>query len=338
MPRPYGLLRAGFPYVKTLGMRRLTNFPVDVAIGREGRLYILCRQESAAALIRRYTVEDEDLGEIGKYGLGDGEMKWPVSIIADADENLYVSDEAAHRVVSYSMEGERLGSWGEHGAGPGQLDRPAGIAFDADENIYVADAMNHRVQKFTKDGRFILGWGSRGRGAGEFDMPYGVAVDDEGFVYAADWRNDRIQKFTAEGEFALAFGSPGSGDGQLDRPSGIDVDSHGDVYVADWRNDRVQLFNHEGRYVQKFLGDASLSKVSREYMLTNASPNRMRDMADLEPQKYLRRPRSVAVDEDGLMFIADNGSYRVQVYRKEAIPLSPREMGPPRRSPTLQQE
>ena len=115
-------------------------------------------------------------------------------------------------------------------------------------------------------------------------------------------------------------GSSGSGNGELDRPSGIDVDGHGDIYVADWRNDRVQMFNHEGRYVQKFLGDATLSKVSREYMLTNASPNRMRDMADLEPQKYLRRPRSVAVDENGLMFVPDNGSYRVQVYRKEAIP------------------
>ena len=97
-----------------------------------------------------------------------------------------------------------------------------------------------------------------------------------------------------------------------------------------------RCFNHEGRYVQKFLGDATLSKASREYMLTNASPNRMRDMADLEPQKYLRRPKSVAVDQNGLMFIPDNGSYRVQVYRKEAIPLTPQELAAPRRSPSLQ--
>ena len=102
--------------------------------------------------------------------------------------------------------------------------------------------------------------------------------------------------------------------------------------------DRVQLFNPEGRYVQKFLGDASLSKVSREYMLTNASPNRMRDMADLEPQKYLRRPTSVVVDGEGTMFVADNGSYRLQVYRKEAIRLTSEQFAPPRRAPTLQQE
>ena len=34
MPRPYGLLRAGFPFLKTLGMRRVTDSPMDVAVGR----------------------------------------------------------------------------------------------------------------------------------------------------------------------------------------------------------------------------------------------------------------------------------------------------------------
>ena len=111
MARPYGLLRAGFPFHKTLGMRRLTNFPIDVAIGREGRIYVLCRQEGSAAMVRKYTVEDEDLGEISKHGEGEGEMKWPVCIIADGDENLYVSDEAMHRVISYDTEGEHRGAW-----------------------------------------------------------------------------------------------------------------------------------------------------------------------------------------------------------------------------------
>ena len=65
MGRPYGLLRAGFPFHKALGMRRLTNFPIDLAIGQEDRLYILCRSEGTA-LIRRYSTEDKDLGNFGK--------------------------------------------------------------------------------------------------------------------------------------------------------------------------------------------------------------------------------------------------------------------------------
>jgi hypothetical protein len=40
---PYGLLRAGFPYFTTIGMRRVTTSAADVAVGGEGRLYVVCR-------------------------------------------------------------------------------------------------------------------------------------------------------------------------------------------------------------------------------------------------------------------------------------------------------
>jgi len=337
MARPYGLLRAGYPFYKTLSMRRLTNFPIDLALGQEDRLYILCRSEGAA-LIRRYSTEDKDLGAISGYGPEPGKLTWPVAIIADSQENLYVSDEALHRISAFDKAGEFLGCWGEQGNGDGQLNGPAGIAFDTEENIYVADALNHRVQKFTKDGKFLAKWGSYGAGAGEFNMPWGITVDELGDVYVVDWRNDRVQKFTADGAFLFAFGKAGCCDGEFKRPTGVAVDVHGDIYVADWGNHRVQLFNAEGRYVQKFLGDATLSKIAVDYMMTNAGPNRLRDMANLEVQKYLRHPQSVVVSAEGLMYVPDNGSYRVQVYQKQAVPLTEQEFGPPRRAPSLHQE
>ncbi len=334
MGRPYGLLRAGFPFHKTLGMRRLTNYPIDLAFGQEDRLYILCRSEGTA-LIRKYSAEDEDLGSIGIYGEEPGQVTWPVTILADADENLYLSDETLHRVTIIDNEGELIDSWGEAGSGPGQLNGPSGMDFDAEGNLYVVDSLNHRVQKFTREGGFLGGWGSYGCGEGEFNMPWGIAVDEVGDVYVADWRNDRIQKFSAGGEFLMAFGESGCGDGQFNRPSGIDVDLHGDIYVVDRGNDRVQLFNEEGRYVQQFAGDATLSKAAISYMMTNAYPNRLRDMAKLEVQKLLRWPQSVVVSEDGLMYVPDTGSYRVQVYRKEAVELNELQFAPPRRAPAL---
>ena len=337
MTRPYGLLRAGFPYLKTLGMRRLTNFPVDIALGAEGRMYILCRQEGAA-LVRKYSFDDEDRGNFGEVGDEEGKFQWPVSIIADSEENLYISDEALDRISSFDSEGEFLNSFGESGAGEGQLNRPAGLAFDSDENIYVVDSMNHRVQKFAKDGTFILGWGSHGEGDGQFDMPWGITVDELGDIYVADWRNDRVQKFTADGEFVFKFGTSGGGNGEFNRPTDVAVDLDGDIYVCDRGNNRVQLFNPEARYVDKFLGAATLSKAGRDYMMTNASPNRIRDMAVLEPQKLLRQPKSIAVDAEGHLFITDTGSYRVQVYQKEVIHLEPHQIAPPMRSVTLHQE
>ena len=334
MGRPYGLLRAGFPFYKTLGMRRLTNFPIDLALGQEDRLYILCRNEGTA-LIRKYSTEDRDLGDIGSYGSEPGQMTWPVTILADDEENLYLSDEALHRITIIDSEGELVDSWGEEGSDAGQLRRPTGMDFDAEGNLYVVDTLNHRVQRFTRAGGFLGQWGGYGCGEGEFNMPWGIAVDERGDVYVADWRNDRVQKFSADGAFLMAFGSPGCGDGEFNRPSGVDVDLHGDIYVVDRGNNRVQLFNEQGRYVQQFVGDATLSTVAINYMLTNAFPNRLRDMAKLEAQKLLRWPQSVVVNEDGLMYVPDTGSYRVQVYRKQVVELDQSQLAPPLRAPSL---
>lgn len=342
MGRPYGLLRAGFPFVKTLGMRRLTNFPVDLALGNEGRLYVLCRADPDLAVVRKYTVNDEDLGEFGEepsyWGDAEGQMSWPVNVICNAEENLFISDEGLHRISSFDPDGKFLGCWGEHGSNQGQLNRPSGIAFDTDENVYVSDTGNHRIQKFTKDGQFILSWGSHGVDEGEFDMPWGITVDELGDVYVADWNNHRIQKFTADGKFLFGLGSLGTGDGEFDGPSDVAVDLDGDIYVADWGNNRVQLFNPEPRYVQKFIGDATLSQSARDYMMTNANPNRQRDMADLEPTKLLRQPTAVVVDNNFTMFVVDNGSNRLQVYQKEAIHLESHQFAPPQRSARLAQE
>ena len=332
-----GLLRAGFPYFKTLGMRRVTNFPMDVAFGLDGMVYVVCR----AGEIARLLWEDDAVWDtperapIGGGGTDDGQFTWPVAMVRDMENNLYVSDEALDRITALTTDGEFVGKWGESGDGDGQLDHPAGIAFDADENLLVADAMNHRVQKFTKDGRFLAKWGSFGEGPGQFNMPWGIDVDDAGFVHVVDWRNDRVQKFTADGEFVSELGSSGSGDGQFNRPAGVAVDADGDVYVADAGNDRVQQFAADGRYLDKFIGDATLSVMGRDYMLTNAGPNRMREMAVLEPQKRFRSPRSVRMREDGMMFVVDYGSYRVQVYRKEVVHLDSSQIQPPFRSPTL---
>ena len=239
MAMPYALLRAGFPYVKTLGMRRVTDAPVGVAVGSDDKVYVLCRLPGSSP-IRKLTWDDDFLGPVGA---SEASFEWPVAIAMDAEDNIYVSDEATHRITAITTDGEFLGSWGERGDGQGELNGPSGIAFDLDGSIYVSDTLNHRVQRFTKDGVFLSTWGSFGDGDGQFNMPWGVAVDPIGDVYVVDWRNDRVQKFDSDGRFIHRFGSSGGGTGQFDRPAGIAVDGDGDVYVADLGNHRVQMYD-----------------------------------------------------------------------------------------------
>ncbi|MCH8199348.1 MAG: NHL repeat-containing protein [Chloroflexi bacterium] len=322
------LLRAGFPYVKTVGMRRVTWYPIDVALGDEGRLYCLGRFD-AAGLIRVINWDDDDLG-----GIGSG-LVWPSSIIRDHEEVLYVSDEATHTVTVMKRDGEQVAKWGEHGSEPGQLDHPSHMAFDAEEHLWISDAMNHRVQRLSKQGEYISSFGTYGDGEGEFNMPWGIALDAEGCVYVVDWRNDRVQKFTADGEFLMSFGTSGDGDGQFNRPAGIAVDGHGDIYVVDRGNNRVQLFDRSGRYVEQFRGDSTLGKMGRIYILANPKVLRLREMAKLEPQKLFRAPASVRLDNEGHMYVADFGCHRIQIYKKEAYPLTAAEVMPHPGAPSL---
>jgi DNA-binding beta-propeller fold protein YncE len=333
--KPYALLRAGFPYYATLGMRRVTTYCMDVAIGDQGRLFVLCREDGQGGSIRRTNWDDEDLGTIGGSGRGDGQFQWPVQILRDRQENLFISDEGLHRITILSPDGTFLGKWGEHGTGPGQLDRPSGIAFDAEENVYVADTQNHRVQRFTRDGQHLATFGTPGQGEGELSMPWGVAVDGDGDVYVADWGNDRIQKFSPQGRFLLQFGRPGSEPGELRGPAGLAVDADGDVYVADRGNHRVQQFDSRGRFVEEFLGDATLSRSGRTYILANPKVLRGREMTALGPAKRLRGPAAVRLDGEGRLYIPDFGSHRIQVYKKEAYRLTPEDIWPEQKAPFL---
>lgn len=331
---PYALLRAGYPYYTTLGMRRVTTACMDVALGGEGRFYAICRDDGQGGLIRRSNWDDDDLGTISGAGTEPGKLMWPVQLILDSAENLYVSDEGTHRISTFNRDGELLGHWGEHGSEPGKLNRPSGIAFDADENIWVVDTQNHRVQQFTKDGTYISSFGERGSGPGQFEQPWGIAIDLAGDIYVGDWGNDRVQKLSRTGEHIVSMGRSGSGDGELNRPAGVAVDEHGDIYVADRGNHRVCLFDQTGRYVEQFIGDATISKSGRKYILANPKVLRGREMTTLESQKRLRGPASVRVVGD-LLYIADFGSHRIQVYKKEAYPLTEADIWPEQNHPFL---
>jgi DNA-binding beta-propeller fold protein YncE len=306
---------------------------MDVAFGKDGKLYVLCRAEGLGNNLRVTNWDDEDLGTIG--GTGDAELQWPVQVVTDAEGDFYISDEALHRVVVIRPDGAFVRRWGSSGSGEGQLNRPSGLAFDANQDLWVVDTLNHRLQRYSKDGKFISGFGQQGSGDGELNMPWGVAVDDDGNLLVADWRNDRIQKFTPDGRFVMKFGRSGHGDGELNRPAGIHVDEDGDVYVADRGNNRVQQFDWTGRFVATFTGDATLSKSGLRYIENNVVVLRAREMTELEPQKRLRGPASVRMGPDRMLYIPDFGSHRVQVYRKEAYRLGPDRIAPVPRAPSL---
>ena len=97
----------------------------------------------------------------------------------------------------------------------------------------------------------------------------------------------------------------------------------------------MSQFDQTGRYVDRFIGDATLSKIGRSYIQNSARVLRLREMVSLEPQKRFRAPTSVRIDDEGRLYITDFASHRIQVYKKEAYPLGPDEIMPEPATPDL---
>ena len=298
--RPYALLRAGFPYFTTLGMRRVTTYCMDIAIGDEGRLFVLCRDDGQGGTIRRTNWDDEDLGTIG----GSGRRRRAVHVAGaaparPAGEPLRLGrGPAPHH---HPLPGRHVpGQVGRAGPGPGQLNRPSGIAFDADENIYVADTQNHRVQQFTRDGQLPrhLRRARPGRGRAEHALGRGGGRRRGRLRRRLGQRpHPEVQPPTGASCSVRALRERARA--SCEGPAGLAVDADGDVYVADRGNHRVQQFDHGGRFVEEFLGDATLSRSGRTYILANPKVLRGREMTALGPSKRLRGPAAVRLDGEG---------------------------------------
>ena len=335
-------------YLKTIGIvnnglngRGFAN-PYDLAVSRDGRIFVLNRCDPARAAAIRVGVLnlDEDyLYEFGDgAGSGDTQFRWPVCMAFDGNDHLYITDEVHHRVTVFDADGNFLRKWGSQGTGDGEFNGPAGIAAGPSTSsgegfIYVVEQHNARVQKFTSDGAFLGKWGSQGSGPGQFNLPWGAATDSSGNVYVADWRNDRIQKFTGDGEFLAAFGSSGDGEGQFQRPTGVAVDGEGFIYVSDWGNERVQVLDPEGGFQVLLRGQATVSKWAQAYFDTNPEEKAERDRSDLMPElpphlntpyhissqtePYFWGPVAVSLDGDGRLYVVETNRHRVQVYQKK---------------------
>ena len=334
------LFRTGHRYETAVGLVGTCNGPLDLTIAPDGWLYVLCKSHGGVTgPVNRFipmNLDDEYRDEI--VPMVDGKpqeptkefLPSPVMCVLDSEGTLFATDEHTNVVAMYKTTGETVGWWGEAGSNPGQFDAPAGIALDADQNLWVSESRNHRLQRFTRDGKYLSGWGEFGTEPGQLNYPWGIAVDPiNGTILVADWRNDRVQRFSPDGELLQIIGRPGSGEGELNRPSSVAVDKHGDIYVVDRGNDRVLLFNPRGIFIESFRGDAHITEKGYAKLLANPDALRLRDnVVNLDKEKRLQGPTSVKVDDKGLVYIADTGNHRVQVYRNLARVLSPDQVDP----------
>lgn len=123
------------------------NFPRDLAVGKDGRLYIV---DSGNFRVQVFDRDGKFLKSFGNVGRQIGQFARPKEIATDPAGNVYVVDTAFGNFQIFDPEGELLmfiGDRSEQG-GPARYILPAGIDVDEDGRVYLVDQWFRKVDIF----------------------------------------------------------------------------------------------------------------------------------------------------------------------------------------------
>jgi len=240
--------------------------PLQIVSDMTGNLYTLdvndfrVRKITPAALV---TV----VAGNGVRGFADGRADTAkfgesVGIVADEQENIYVSDWENRRIRKISITGKvtTIAGNGRSGFVNGNGDTAqffalGGIAIDKLGNLFVADF--NRVRKITPAGVVSTFAGSDAIGYrdGQLDVALfrfidDIVIDEQGNIYVSD--DNRLRKISTQGEVStIAGNTPGGyldGDAasaKFNGLSGLGIDKQGNIYVADINNNRIRKISFE---------------------------------------------------------------------------------------------
>jgi DNA-binding beta-propeller fold protein YncE len=121
------------------------NFPTNVALDREGRVYVT---DTMNFRVEVFSPEGKFLETWGEQGNRFGEFLKPKGIALDTFQNIYVVDSDFDNFQIFDQQKHLLMFLGGMGNSPGTFWLPAGIHIDRNNRIYVADQNNRRIQIF----------------------------------------------------------------------------------------------------------------------------------------------------------------------------------------------
>lgn len=175
------------------------------------------------------------------------------------------------------------------------------IAIDSKDRVFVFNRGEHPVMIFDRDGSFIGSWGE-----GQFARPHGITIGPDDSVYCTDDLDHTVKKFTPDGKLLFTLGTSGkpsdTGATSIDYrtikhssdpfyfPTNMALSPDGEIYVADgYGNARIHKFSAEGNL-----------------MLSWGAPGS-------GPGQF-HVPHGIAVNREGVVFVADRENSRIQLF------------------------
>jgi DNA-binding beta-propeller fold protein YncE len=173
------------------------------------------------------------------------------------------------------------------------------------------------ILEFDAAGNLVQGFGGPGDGYEWPSTEHGIFVDDKDNVWTAgSGRGDaQILKFSGKGKFLLQIGRRGQSAGSNDtrnlgQPAGLFVHAKtNEVFVADgYGNRRIIVFDADTGAYKRHWG--AYGRKPEDTPL----PPRAQAIQGPPPPVFANPVHAVAVSNDDVVYVADRGNNRLQVF------------------------
>lgn len=261
--------------------------PTDIVIDAQGQIYVLDADDS---LVKVYSPEGAYLKHLKVEG--------KPHALGITHDGIYVADRDSLVIHKYDFNDKDMYSFGSKGKGRAQFKTINGLATDQDRLVFVGDKGKSIADVFmveagvrsepviTKPSRTSVRWDH------VIPLPVGkIAWDGKGAIYGIDEsdkdKTGKIVKIVdgaAAGEIKASDVSPVA----------VAVDKSGAIWALDKKKSRIVKLDESGNIL------ASIG----------TSGSRKGELDD---------PEDFAVSSTGIIFVADTGNSRVQVFSSDGV-------------------
>ena len=168
-----------------------------------------------------------------------------------------------------------------------EIGYPSSVAMDANGAIYVLQRGENAdpVLVVNRDGKIIRSWGK-----GMYKIPHSIRIDSDGNIWTVDSSSSMVLKFTPEGRklMEISVGEQPAGRTGAIGTTDIAFGPNGRLFISDgYGNARILEYNSKGQRVKQW------------------------GRAGTGPGEF-RQPHGIAVDDRGVIYVADRRNARLQ--------------------------
>ena len=278
---------------------------------------------------------------VGLAGCGGGEMpEEPAVSESSAADDMAMAGPPAYE-LDPSFPPELPNGW--------VMGVPTSVSVDSGDHVWVLsrprtvpeDQLANAapaVMEFDADGAFVQGWGGPADGYDWPDTEHGIFVDHANNVWitginpragnnVSDRADDMILKFTASGDFLFQKGSYAASGGNADtdnprQPADVGVYAPtNEAFVADgYGNRRVWVLDADtGAFKRQWGAFGNEPENAYEIGVARPDPAPPEDplvTMGVGPEQF-GIVHGIGVSNDGLVYVADRGNRRIQVFTVE---------------------